>query len=258
MDWRTVGVRLGPILSLGFGLGAAVCIFVISSSRRKLRAASTGYVREQLEARIKRFVIFSAVLVVLTAVSGALWGVSVRKPELLPTPVPTATSTLIPSPTPRTPTVTFTPTPTPTATATPTELPIPADSDLPVALRTPFPTQAVTPGTDATLVEVVLAAGEKDDRPVNPTTRLPKGTERVYAFFTFDGMSRNVPWVHAWYGEVDGQMVELWSKVELWAYDSAQGRTWRYCNCRPGKGEIRVYVGQRLQQRVPFVVGDGE
>jgi hypothetical protein len=112
----------------------------------------------------------------------------------------------------------------------------------------------VTPGPDAALVDLVLAAGERDDEPVGPTARLPKGTQRVYAFFTFDGMDRGVPWVHIWYGETEGQMVEVWSQVEVWPYDDARGRTWRYFNCRSGRYELHIYVGQRLQQKVPFVV----
>jgi hypothetical protein len=121
-------------------------------------------------------------------------------------------------------------------------------------LRVPFPASAVTPGPDAVLAEMVLAAGQRGDKPIDPTTRFPGGTERVYAFFTFDGMSRNVPWVHVWYGEVEGQMVEVWSQVELWPYDAGRGSTWRYFNCRAGRYELHVYVGRQLQQRIPFVV----
>jgi hypothetical protein len=115
----------------------------------------------------------------------------------------------------------------------------------------------VTPGPDAILVELVLAAGEQENEPVHPTTRFPQGTTRVYAFFTFDGMSRNVPWTHAWYGQVDGQATELWSQVELWAYDAPRGRAWRYLNCRTGQYELHIYIGRQLQQRVPFVIEGG-
>jgi hypothetical protein len=124
-------------------------------------------------------------------------------------------------------------------------------------LRVPFPEPAVTPGPDAALVDLVLAAGQEGNQPVGQTTRFPKGTERVYAFFDFDGMSRDVPWVHVWYGQVDGQMVELWSQVELWAYDAAQGQTWRYFRCRAGPYELHVYIDHRFQQKVSFYV-EGE
>jgi hypothetical protein len=255
MDWQTMGVRLAPILTLAFGLGAALCVFGVYRMRRTSRSTSFGYVREQSLVRAKRLTILAIVLFVFVGASGALWGVAARRPELLPTPIPTATPTFIPSPTARPPTPTFTPTSTPTVTPTPTEPPASSDAQLPSALRMPFPTQAVTPGPDAALVELVLAAGERDSQPVNPTSHFPKGTDRVYAFLTLDGMARNVPWTHAWYGEVDGQMVELWSRVELWPYDTARGYGWRFFNCQSGRYELRIYIGRRLQQEVPFTVG---
>jgi hypothetical protein len=258
IDWQTIGRRLAPILTLLFGLGAALCFVAISRSRRTARTTGFGFVREQSESRAKRLLILSMILLMLTIASGGLWGVSVQKPELLPTVYPTATSTDIPSPTPRTPTATFTPTHTPTVTPTPTSTPIPPDASLPPALLTPFPSPAVTPGPDATLVELVLASGEENDAPINPSTNFPPGTERVYAFLTFDGMARNVPWVHTWYAEVDGQMVEVWSNVELWAYDGARGKAWRYLNCQPGRYELHIYIGRRLEQKIPFTVQDAE
>jgi hypothetical protein len=128
---------------------------------------------------------------------------------------------------------------------------------LPSVLRTPFPAAAVTPGADAALVDLVLAAGEHENQAVDPTTRFPVGTQRVYAFFAFDGMSRNVPWSHVWYGEVDGQMTELWGQVELWTYDGPSGRTWRFFNCRAGRYELHIYIGRQMQQRISFVVEGG-
>ena len=255
MDWQTTGAQLAPILTGLFGLGVTLCIVSVYTLRRRARSTSYGYVREQSFLRAKRLTILAIVCLALLGASSALWGVSVRRPELLPTAVPTATSTLIPSPTPRTPTVTFTPTHTPTVTPTPTNTPIPPDVDLPAALRTPFPAEAVTPGPNAALANLILSSGEQEDKPVDATTAFPAGTERVYAFFTFAGMSRNVPWIHIWYGEVDGQMVEQWSQVELWSYDAASGNTWRFFNCHPGRGELHIYVGRELRQRVPFTVG---
>ena len=255
MDWQAMGVRLAPILTILFGLGAAAGIFFLYQMRRTARSTSFGYVREQSEARAKRLVLLIVVLLVLSAAIGALWVVSIQQPELLPTPVPTVTSTLIPSPTPRTPTATFTPTNTPTATPTPTSTPIPPDADLPSALRTPFPQGAVTASPEAALVDLALAAGQRNDLPVNPSTKFPRGTEQVYAFFTFEGMARNVPWVHVWYGEVGGEMVEVWSGVEMWPYDTPNGSTWRYLNCRDGRYELHIYVDHRLQLKIPFTVG---
>jgi hypothetical protein len=77
----------------------------------------------------------------------------------------------------------------------------------------------------------------------------------VYAFFTFDGMARGVPWAHVWYAEVEGQMTEVWSEVELWPHDAPGDLAWRYLNCRDGRYELHIYVGRTLQQRVPFTVG---
>jgi hypothetical protein len=255
MDWQSMGVRLAPILTLLFGLGMVVSILSLYRMRRTARSTSFGYVREQSINLAKRLIIFAVVLFVLAGASGTLWMVSIQKPDLLPTAVPTETPTLIPSPTPRTPTVTPSPTSTPTVTPTPTSTPIPPDAELPSVIRTPFPVGAVDPSPEAALVDLVLAAGEEGNQPINATTEFPSGTERVYAFFTFDGMTRNVPWSHVWYGEVDGRMVELWPQVELWSYDSPWGSTWRYFNCRDGRYELYVFVGRELQQKVPFTVG---
>ena len=253
MDWQIIGARLAPILAVVFGLGTLGCIVGIARLRRKARATSFGFVRDRSTMYAKRLLFAAILLLVLTGASAGLWSASRWKPEILPTAVPTVTSTLIPSPTPRTPTATPTPTSTPTATPTLTVTPIPPDADLPAALRTPFPAVAATPGPGAVLVEVVLAAGEQGNRPIDPGTQFSR-VERIYAFFTFDGMARDVPWIHVWYGEVDGQMVEVWSQVELWPYDDARGGTWRYFNCRPGQYKLEVYVGRQLQQQVSFTV----
>jgi hypothetical protein len=255
MDWQTVGVRLAPILTLLFGLGTAISVYFLIQTRRTAHSTSFGYVREQSLTRGKRLVILIVVLIVFASASSALWVISIQDPGLLPTPMPTATLTLIPSPTPRTPTATFTVTPTPTSTPVPTPTPIPPDAELPAALRTPFPSLSVTASPDAALVGLVLAAGEDSDRPIGSGVRFPSGTARVYAFFTFDGMARNVPWVHVWYAQVDGGLVEVWSQVELWSYDAAHGSTWRFFNCRDGRYELHVYVGRDLQQKVSFSVG---
>ena len=257
MDWQAIGMRVAPILTAVFGLGAVAGLFAASRSRRTARATSFGFVRERSDARAKQLLILTIVLVVLSAMSSALWAVSARRPGLLPRAVPTVTLTSIASPTPRTPTATLPPTDTPTVTATPTETPLPPDADLPAAVRAPLPTQAVTPGPDAKLTELVLASGVQDDMPVGASTQFARGTARVYAFFTFDGMSRDVPWTHVWYAQANGQLTEVWSAVELWPYDSARGRVWRYFEPHAGHYELHVYVGRRLQFKVPFTV-EGE
>jgi hypothetical protein len=133
---------------------------------------------------------------------------------------------------------------------------MPTDAELPVVLRR---TQAVagTPAPEAHLVEVTMAADQQENRPVDPTTVFVKGTRRVYAFLLFDGMSGGVPWTHVWYGEVDGEMREIWGKTESWSREYSHGQIWRYFDCGVGKFELRIYVGEQLQQTVPFVVQGG-
>jgi hypothetical protein len=128
------------------------------------------------------------------------------------------------------------------------------EGELPAALRRPQPGEAATPGSDALLIELTLAAGEEGNEPVHPTMVFARGTKRVYAFMFFDGMGERVPWTHVWYREVDGQMQEVWGRTELWSYEYSRGRIWRYFDCDVGNYELRVYVGGRLQQTVPFVV----
>jgi hypothetical protein len=193
MSLQLAGVRVAPILALLFGVSAAAAVLFLAQLRRTARSTSYGYVREQATARARQLVIAAIVLVVLGLASGGLWLVSVRNPELLPTPAPTATPTLLPTPTPRLPTATFTPTSTPTMTPTPTATLIAPDAELPSVLRTPLPADAVAAPPEAKLVAVVLAEGVADNEPVGPALSFVGGTDRVYAFMTFEGMARGVP-----------------------------------------------------------------
>jgi hypothetical protein len=77
----------------------------------------------------------------------------------------------------------------------------------------------------------------------------------VYAFLTFEGMALDVPWVHVWYAVVDGELVEVWSSVELWSYRDPTGYVWRYLNCEDGQYELHIYIGHQPQQTIPFSVG---
>jgi hypothetical protein len=254
MNWSSIASQLAPVLTIVLGTGVLVAIVIIHRARRTARTTRFGVIRDKAVYLARRTAILAAVMLLLAGASAGLWSMAIWRPQMLPTPEPTATSTLIPSPTPRTPTATPSPTPTATVTPTGTPTPIPADSELPSVLRVPFPAAAVTPGPEAALGELVLAAGEQGNEPIDPTVRFPGGTERVYAFFAFDGMHRDVPWTHVWYGEVGGQMAEVWSQVELWPHDSPRGRTWRYFNCRAGRYELHVYIGRDLQRQIPFVV----
>jgi len=250
------------MLALVFGLFVAGGLIAIRIARRRARNTGFGFVREQALYRARRWMLGTSLLALLAMASVGLWAVAVYRPHALPTPVPTATLTLIPSPTPRPPTATPTLTPTPTATALPTVMPtatsaaMPTDAELPAVLRR-SQASATKPAPEARLVEVMMAAGQLGNRPVDPTTVFANGTRRVYAFLLFDGMSDGVPWTHVWYGEVDGEMREIWGKTELWSREYSRGQIWRYFDCGVGKFELRVYVGERLQQTVPFVVKGG-
>ncbi|MBN1936443.1 MAG: hypothetical protein JW934_17400 [Anaerolineae bacterium] len=258
MNWQMIGSKLGPFLTLMFASVAVACLALVYRMRRTAQSTHFGFVREQSVLGAWRLVVVAIVSLLLAVASGTLWSVAVKSPELLPTVAPTSTLTLIPSPTPRTPTPTFTPTCTPTVTPTPTRTPLPPDAELPTALRTPFPAQAVEPGEDAALVDLALAVGEENNQPVAPGVIFPAGTERIYAFFTFDGMAKSVPWIHIWYIQADDEWIEYWSTVELWQYSNARGATWRYINVRPGRYELHIYIGYGLQQKIPFTVQDGE
>ncbi len=258
MDWRIFGARLGPFLTLIFASTMAVCLITIYRMRHTAKTTHFKFVREQSRLIAGRLAVLALVAFLLTAASGTLWVISMRNPELLPTVAPTPTITPIPSPTPRTPTPTWTPTATPTITPTPTRTPLPPEAERPTALRTPFPLQAVEPAENAALVDLVLAAGQENNQPVDPGTAFPANTERIYAFFTFDGMTPNVPWIHIWYIQVGDEWVEYWSSVELWQYPSSRGTAWRYINARPGRYELHVYIGYGLQTRVPFTIQNGE
>lgn len=255
MNWQMMGVQWAPILTLAFTLAAIASIFLIIRMRRTARSTSFSYVRERSVVQANRLLILTGLLILIVGTSAALWIVSVQRPELLPTPAPTATATLIPSPTPRTPTPTVPPTETPTITPTPTRTPIPAGTDLPFLLQTPFPQSAIEAGPDAAITEVLLAAGEQGNMPIDVRTDFASGTQRIYAFFTFQGMAADVPWAHVWYVEVNGQMTELWGQVESWQHASPDGRQWRYFNCRDGRYELHVYIDRRLEQKISFTVG---
>jgi hypothetical protein len=258
-----LGVRLGPILVVFFGVCVIAGLLAIRAARRRARTTGFGVIREQALYAARRWMLGTALLALLGGASAGLWAMAVHNPQALPTPIPTATPTMIPSPTPRPPTATLTLTPLPTATPTSTPLPpatgtpTPTNAKLPDTLRRLPSIDAATPGVHASLVELTMAAGEEDNRPIQPTTVFTKGTKRVYAFMLFDGMADRVAWSHVWYGEVDGQMREIWGKTELWDYEYSYGRIWRYFDCGVGNFELHIYVGKDLQRKVPFVVQGG-
>lgn len=257
MNLPRLGVRLAPALALFFGLCVVGGLVAMRIARRRARTTGFGVVRERALYTARRWMVATGLLALLGGASVGLWATAVYHPEVLPTPAPTATSTLIPSPTPRPPTA------TPTLIPTPTSTPVAARRQVPtpeIGRSMPKPllsSDAATPGPNAALVDWVLAAGQVDNEPVRPANHFPEGTSRVYAFLTFEGMAPHVPWSHVWYVDVDGQLREVWRGTELWPYEYANGRRWRYLNCRAGRYELHVYVGQELQQKLSFVVKGG-
>jgi hypothetical protein len=247
-----LAARFAPMLAGIFGLCVVGGLVAIYLARRRARTTGFGFVRERALYAARRWMIGTSLLVLLSGASVGLWAMAVYRPEVLPTPMPTATLTLIPSPTPRpptsTPTLTLVPTITPSATPASTQA-TPASAELPTAVG--------TPGTGSALIAVTLAAGEKENMPVGPTTVFVPGTKRVYAFMLFDGMSQGVEWTHVWYGEMDGQMTRIWGKTEQWSREYSHGQIWRYFDTGVGKFELRVYVGDELQRTVPFWVQGG-
>lgn len=254
MNLSQLGVQWAPVLALVFGLCVLGGLVASRLARHRARTTGFGFVRERALYRARRYMIGTGLLTLLGMASAGLWAVAVHRPGVLPTPLPTATLTLIPSPTPRpataTPTLTATPTVPPTATATV----VPSTSELPATLHRSQSNQVGTVVPGAVLVGLTMAAGERDNIPVNPTTVFDPGTRRVYAFLLFDGMANGVTWTHAWYGEVDGEMREIWGKTEAWSREYSHGQVWRYFDCGVGRFELRVYVGDQHQRTVPFVV----
>ena len=257
MNLASLGVRLAPVLAVFFGLCVLGGLVAIRIARQRARNTGFGFVRERALYRARRWMIGTGLLALLGGASVGLWAMAVYRPHVLPTPVPTATLAPIPSPTPRPPTLTPTATAIPTATPTTTATVVPAVAGRPSSLRRTQGVETTAPGFGARLVELTMAAGERENGPVNPTTVFAPGTKRVYAFLLFERMSDGVSWTHKWYGEVDGQMREIWGKTEAWSREYSHGRIWRYFDCSVGKYELRIYVGDELQQTVSFVVQGG-
>lgn len=213
------------------------------------RRASYLFLREEAATKARRAAIVTFFLLAINV------GMALRLPKEAPSPVAVATPTLTPTPT-LAPSPTFTPrptaTPTPTLMPTSTFTPSPTVK-LPTSARTPIP-GASTPEPGASFGKITLAKGVTEDNlPLEPCTLFPEGTRRVYAFFEYSGMTKGVAWTQAWYREGD----ELWSHTKKWRLRE-QGIAWVYFE--PSRGfsvgeyEVRLYIGQELQQRATFTL----
>ncbi|HHH40430.1 MAG TPA: hypothetical protein ENK56_00315 [Chloroflexi bacterium] len=176
------------------------------------------------------------------------------RPTPMPSPQPTPTFTSTPT---ATATMTATPTPTRPPTATPPPIPtFTPTAQLPQSARSPLPS-AVPPPADARIIFETLALGvDEAGNPVEPGESFAAGTHRIYVFFTWQGIPKNVPWTHAWYRD----NVYLGGETTLWSWDVA-GRGYLYFvppdGYRPGEYEVQVFLGTRLQFRKRFTIVAG-
>jgi hypothetical protein len=241
---------------VGAGLvGATLALIVAIRSFTQVRRAGYYIVREAARRTALRASLLFMVLVLLTVVVPFI-------PRQAPAPDPTLTPTPYSSPTP-TPTRT---TPMPTATSTPTPLPTATEPFIPTS--TPQPTLpitftaafslAVAPPADARITLWTLAQGvDENSRPVGAATQFSEGIERIYLFFTYDGLLPNVPVTVLWYHE--GELLS--GGTELWESQRSRGERYVYLTpsggYQAGQYEVQVWLGDRLQIRTFFSVGGG-
>jgi hypothetical protein len=129
---------------------------------------------------------------------------------------------------------------------------------LPITYTEAF-SQAVPPPADASIEFWTLAQGVSDDnRPVEPAAQFAEGVERIYLFYTYDGLLPGVPVTVLWYQ--DGELLS--GGTDLW--ESQQSRGERYVFLTPsggytaGRYEVQVWLGDRIQVRVFFNVGEDQ
>jgi len=224
--------------------------WAIARAYREARTSLYFLLREQAAMRLRRLVIITLPVLALDILLVVIWLVPGAKPTLPPTPTPTLTPTATAFYTP-TPTSTPTASPTPSATMTPTptpwwETPV---AGLPSSMLTPVP-DAATPGPDAAFISITFAQGVSENEPVDLATVFPEGISHIYAFFTFEGMAPGVAWTYAWYQNG----TEIWSQTGPWEH-GPQGTIWVYYGpCTAGEYEVRLYIGEDLQQVGRFQV----
>ena len=226
---------------------AALLIAILATIKAYVASKRAVYFFSREAAAIKagRFALVTLLLVAVNV------GMALQLPREAPRPMATPTLTLTPTFTPS-PTFTPRPTVTPTFTLTPTSTPTPTPQ-LPTSARTPIP-GALPPGPSASFDGIILAKGVTEDNlPVEPCTVFPKGTKRVYAFFKYSGMAKGVVWTQAWYKEGE----EIWSHTKKWRLRE-KGLAWIFLESSKGLAageyEVRLYIGDKLQQKATFTV----
>jgi len=181
-------------------------------------------------------------------------------PTARPIPSPSATTipTAAPTPTAR-PTLPPLPSPTPTRrpTATPPFIPTPTPAyPLLETALTPQP-GAVPAGPDAQISMLTFALGEEGGQPVEPGLEFPPGDHRVYLFFEYSGMRRNLVWTYGWYRE--GEYLD--GATRLWVLGRT-GTNYLYFKPPggyvPGVYEVRIWIEDRFQGTFQFVITEAQ
>jgi len=241
-------------------LGFLAAILIGAKALWDSKRAPYFILREEAATRAQWVALIALVLLVAN-VSLLIW----RKPEPLPAVkiIPTSIPATLPRSglSPRTGPSTnlgmgF-------ATLVPILTPAPACTSSPagptytrqVPTLTPRPsTLTLTTGSDPSFEVITLAQDVSDENlPLAPGDAFPKGTNRVYAFFTYREMERAVPWTQARYREEE----EVWRQTSLWRR-GREGIAWTYMEFNtgfPSGGyEVRLYITHKLQQRAKFTV----
>ncbi len=234
----------------------AVTLVIAVRAYAHLRRAGYYVLREAARRTFTRSLLVLLILAFLT-----IGSLLIPRQESTPLPTLTATANQPPTPTPTfvTPTLAATATPTPQPTATepfiPTSTP---QATLPITFTTPLPS-AVPPPADARIEFWTLAQGvDENDRPVDPATVFPAGIERVYLFFTYDGLLPNVPVTILWYR--NGELLN--GGIDLWESERVRGERYVYLvpagGYTAGRYQVQVWLGDRLQIQVAFSVVEAE
>lgn len=231
--------------------GLLIGFLVIVSSYRESKRAPYMFLRDEAEQRFRQATLIFIPLFLVTVALAVVVGRSRGGPSvarLYPTPIPTPTQT--PTLTLGPPSPTFTPMLSPTFTPTATVTP---------AAETPAPTPplvlvAKTPSPEATFGEITFARGVTDDgSPLEPGTVFSQEVKAIYAFFVYKAMANGVPWTQVWLREGE----ELVRVTELWEWGTQDRARIYYkpsAGYIPGRYELRLYIGDQLQQTATFEI----
>jgi hypothetical protein len=242
-----------------FLVGILVAVLAAARYAREARTSQFYFIREQARVKAGRVMILVGFLVVVTGALAILLNLSnaftggvaqvTPTPTPMPTLSPTAPATAVPT---ASPTSVLTPTPKPAATSSPTISPTPT-TGTPSSALTPI-VGVKTPSPDAVFGEITLAQGvTEDNEPKDPGTAFPVRISELYAFFDYENLSDGVLWTQVWYR--GGK--EIGSESSLWEWGS-YGTAWIFLKpvggYSRGEYEVRLYIGDELEQTATFTV----